>query len=278
MDTVVLNGEWIALVAALLAGGFITGILAGLFGVGGGGILVPILYELFGFLGVPTEHRMHLSVGTSLAIIIPTSLRSFRSHYTRGAVDMQVLKDLGPAVAAGVIAGIVIAAVSSGEVLKIVFIASSLFMAAKLFVGGDRWNLGQSLPGNPLNVLVGFGTGIISTLIGIGGGVYISSYMTLFGRAIHQAVATSAGFGPIIALPAAVGYMWAGWGAVGLPPGSLGYVSLLGLAIVAPASVLAAPIGVRIAHGISKRKLEIAFGIFMLLIAVRFAVAILFGA
>lgn len=275
MDVTALNGELLAVIAALLAGGFLTGILAGLFGVGGGGILVPILYELFGVLDVPDAHRMHLSVGTSLAIIIPTSLRSFRSHYQRGAVDMQVVKDLGPPVVIGVIAGVLIAALSSGQVLKIVFIASALFMAVKLFVGGGRWTLGQTLPGNPVNFLAGLGTGVISTLIGIGGGVYISSYMTLFGRAIHQAVATSSGFGPIIAVPAVIGYIWAGWGSDGLPPGSVGYVSLLGLAIVAPASVLAAPIGVSISHGISRRKLELAFGVFMTFLAMRFLYSLL---
>lgn len=266
-----LPGDEIAwLVATLLAGGFVTGILSGLFGVGGGGILVPILYGLFAAIGVDEASRMHLAVGTSLAIIVPTSFRSFRSQYKRGAVDMAILRNLGPPVAAGVVGGILIAAYVDGSFLKIVYVVMASLMALKLFAGGDRFQLGATMPGNPVNALVGASIGAISTLIGIGGGVFISSYMTMFGRFIHQAVATSSGFGPIIAIPAVLGYVWAGWGTPDLPPGSLGYVSFLGAAIVTPASVLAAPLGVRLSHGVSRRKLEIAFGIFLLSVAIRF--------
>jgi uncharacterized membrane protein YfcA len=261
---------WLA--AMLLAAGIVTGLLSGLFGVGGGGILVPVLYEFFRILGMAEEGRMHLAVGTSLAIIIPTSLRSFRSHYKRGAVDMRIMRSLGPAVAAGVLGGIGIAALAEGDFLKTVYVISGTLLAIKLFAGGDRWRLGEVMPGAFVNAIVGFCIGAVSTLIGIGGGVFISGYMTLYGRAIHQAVATSSGFGPIIAIPAAIGYAVAGWGETGLPPGSLGYVSLLGLAVIAPASVLTAPLGVRFAHGISRRKLEIGFACFMTLVAIRFAV------
>jgi len=250
---------WLA--AALLASGAIAGMLAGLFGIGGGGILVPILYELFRGAGIRETVCMQLAVGTSLAIIIPTAYRSFRAHYLRGAVDMHVVRTLGPAVAAGVVAGIAVAQFASGGAMKAMFAASSLAMAAKLLAGRDRWLLGTELPGNPIDALVGLAIGAISTLIGIGGGVYVSAYMTLYRRPIHQAVATSSAFGPIIAIPAVAGYIWAGRAAEGLPPGSLGYVSLLGAALVAPVSVLAAPIGVRIAHGISRRKLEVAFAL-----------------
>lgn len=277
MDLNLPGSELAWLAATLLAGGFVTGILSGLFGVGGGGILVPILYGLFTAIGVDGESRMHLAVGTSLAIIVPTSFRSFRSQYKRGVVDMQILRSLGPPVAAGVVLGIVIAAFVEGSFLKIVYVVTASLMAIKLFAGGSRLQLGATMPANPVNAAVGVTIGAISTLIGIGGGVFISSYMTMFGRFIHQAVATSSGFGPIIAIPATLGYIWAGWGTPDLPPGSLGYVSFLGAAIVTPASVLAAPLGVRIGHGISRRKLEIAFGVFLLSVAVRFLVDLLQG-
>lgn len=267
-------GELAWLLAALVTGGFITGILAGLLGIGGGGILVPILYELFGVIGVAEAHRMHLAVGTSLAIIIPTSFRSVQAHYKRGAVDMEVVRTLGPYVAIGVLFGILIAGFAAGSVLKMVYVASCVLMSFKLFAGGDRWHLGTVLPGNPLRAAAGTGTGIISTLIGIGGGVYVTAFMTLYGRAILQSVATASAFGPIISIPAALGYVWAGWNVTGLPPGSLGYVSLLGAAIVIPSSVLAAPLGVRIAHGISRRTLEIAFATFLALVALRFATSL----
>ncbi len=269
--------ELAVLAAALLAAGLVTGVLSGLLGVGGGGILVPILYELFRVLGVDESVRMHLSVGTSLAIIIPTSFRSVLAHAKRGAVDMAVIRQIGPWVALGVVIGILIAASVPGVALKAVFVVSSVLLAYKLFSGASRWQLGTALPRQPVPSLVGLFTGLVSTLIGIGGGVYISGYMTMYGRVIHQAVATAAGFGPIIAIPAAIGYMIAGWGQTALlPPFSLGYVSLLGALIVAPAGVLAAPWGVRLAHGFPRRTLEIAFACFLSLVALRFTLSIIY--
>lgn len=263
------------LAAVLLAGGLVTGVLSGLLGVGGGGILVPILYELFVIIDVEESLRMHLAVGTSLAIIIPTSLRAVQAHAKRGAVDFSIMRQIGPWVAVGVIAGVFVAAIAPGVALKAVFVASSALIALKLLAGGDRWILGSSLPEQPIPAFVGLFTGLISTLIGIGGGVYISGYMTMFGRTIHQAVGTASGFGPIIAIPAAIGYMIAGFGHMDdLPPFSLGYVSLLGAAIVAPASVLAAPLGVRLAHRFSRRTLKLALAAFLTLVAIRFAISI----
>ncbi|MCJ7787409.1 MAG: sulfite exporter TauE/SafE family protein [Methyloceanibacter sp.] len=264
---------WLAL--ALLAGGIVAGLLAGLFGIGGGVVLVPILFELFRLLGVPDDIRMHLSVGTSLAVIAPTAIRSFAEHRRRGAVDMAVLRHMGPAVGIGVIAGVVIASIVDGSVLKFVYVLSTLLIAAKLLAGSERGLLGTDQPALIWQRLYGFVTGLGSTLIGIGGGIYISAFMTFFGRPIHQAVATASGFGPIIAIPATIGFMWAGWGAAGLPPGSVGYVSLLAAALIIPASVLAAPFGVRLAHRLSHRKLELAFAAFLILVAVRFLVNLL---
>ncbi len=276
MDLSLIAGPEIAwLVLALLAGGIVAGLLAGLFGIGGGAVLVPILFELFRLLGVPDDIRMHLSVGTSLAVIAPTAIRSFAEHRRRGAVDMAVLRHMGPAVGIGVIAGVVIASIVDGSVLKFVYVLSALLIAAKLLAGSERGLLGTDLPALIWQRLYGFVTGLGSTLIGIGGGIYISAFMTFFGRPIHQAVATASGFGPIIAIPATIGFMWAGWGAAGLPPGSVGYVSLLAAALIIPASVLAAPFGVRLAHHLSRRELELAFAAFLILVAVRFLVNLL---
>lgn len=276
MDLSQIAGPEIAwLVLALLAGGIVAGLLAGLFGIGGGAVLVPILFELFSLLGVPDDIRMHLSVGTSLAVIAPTAIRSFAEHRRRGAVDMAVMRYMGPAVGIGVIAGVVIASLVDGSVLKFVYVLSALLIAAKLLAGSERGLLGTDLPALIWQRLYGFVTGLGSTLIGIGGGIYISAFMTFFGRPIHQAVATASGFGPIIAIPATIGFMWTGWGTAGLPPGSVGYVSLLGAALIIPASVLAAPFGVRLAHRLSHRKLELAFAAFLILVAVRFLVNLL---
>lgn len=262
------------LVLALTTAGFVTGILSGLLGIGGGGILVPVLYEAFAMLGVPLEHRMHLAVGTSLAIIIPTSLRAFSDQRANGAVDMDIVRTMGPAVVIGVMAGIFIAANATASVLKIVFIVSAVVMSIRLVIGAERMRFGSAMPGVMWQRAWGIVVGLVSTLIGIGGGVYVSGFMALYGRPIHQALATASGFGPMIALPGAIGYVWAGSAHQDLPFGSIGYVNLLAALLIIPTSVYAAPIGVRMAHRLSKRALELAFAAFLTSMAARFLVTL----
>lgn len=269
MDQVTVGGLAI-LVLALTAAGFLTGILSGLLGIGGGAILVPVLYEAFALLGVSQAYRMHTAVGTSLAIIIPTSLRAFHDQRAKGAVDMNVLRAMGPAVVVGVVAGIFIAANATATVLKTVFIVSAVVMSIRLMIGADRMRFGDELPGLAWQRAWGLVVGLVSTLIGVGGGVYVSGFMALYGRPIHQALATASGFGPLIALPGAIGYAWAGLALSDMPFGSIGYVNLLAALLITPMSVLAAPIGVRIAHGLSKRALELAFAAFLITMAIRF--------
>jgi uncharacterized membrane protein YfcA len=267
-------GELALLLCALLAAGFLTGLLAGLLGIGGGGILVPVLYELFGALGVDETIRMHLSVGTSLAVIIPTSLRSFAAHRARGAVDMEIVKSMALPVIAGVCLGAALARYSNDAVLKAVWAVAAVLMGIRLYFGRRGWQLGEEIPGNPFRMLYGGFVGLVSTLMSIGGGVFVTTMMTLYGRPIQNAVATSSGFGPLIAIPGALGFIWAGWQVAGRPPGSLGYVSLLGALLIIPTSVLAAPLGVRIAHGISRRKLELAFATFLMVVSLRFLLSL----
>jgi uncharacterized membrane protein YfcA len=270
MDLGVSAGELAALTGALLAAGFATGLLAGLLGIGGGGILVPVLYEVFGSLGVAEALRMHLAVGTSLAVIVPTSLRSFAGHRARGAVDMDLVRSMALPVVAGVALGAVLARYSNEAVLKSIWIAAASLVSLKLFLGRQDWQLGDAIPGQPFRTIYGGFVGLLSTLMSIGGGVFITALMTFYGHPMQRAVGTSSAFGPIIAIPGALGFIWAGWRVAGLPPGSLGYVSLLGALLIIPTSVLAAPLGVRIAHGISRRKLELAFATFLAVVALRF--------
>jgi uncharacterized membrane protein YfcA len=136
--------------------------------------------------------------------------------------------------------------------------------------GRESWRLGDDLPGNPLRAVIGVVIGFLSTLMGVGGGIMVNTVMTLYGRKMIQAVGTSSAIGLVISIPAVIGYVWAGWGVAGLPPLSIGYVNLLGMAILVPVSVLAAPYGVRIAHALSQRTLEMAFGTFLGLVAIRF--------
>ncbi len=274
MNLAVPAGELVVLAVALLAAGFATGLLAGLLGIGGGGILVPLLYELFGALGTDDAIRMHLAVGTSLAVIVPTSLRSFAAHRARGAVDLGLVKSMALPVILGVALGAVLARHADAAALQLVWVAAATLIALKLFFGRD-WRLGEAVPGNPFRAFYGAFVGLVSTLMSIGGGVFITALMTFYGQPIQRAVATSSGFGPLISIPGALGFVWAGWAAPGLPPGSLGYVSLLGALLIIPTSVLAAPVGVRLAHGISRRSLELAFAVFLTLVAIRFLLSLI---
>lgn len=275
MDLSLANGDLAWLFAALVAGGLVTGFLAGLLGIGGGGILVPVLYEVFTFLAVPDEVRMHLVLGTSFAVIVPTAVSSFRSHLKKGAVDTTVLRRLAPFVVAGVLAGVALVSVVSGTALKWVWIVCALFIALKMALGREDWRFADGVPDNLAVRLAAFAIGLVSTLMSIGGGMFMVTLLTLCGFTILRAVATSSGFGPLIAIPGLLGYVWAGWGVPDMPPLTLGYVSMLAALTVIPASVLAAPIGVRVAHGISRRKLEIFFAIFLATVALRLLVSLL---
>ncbi len=268
--------ELLVLAATLLGAGVLTGLLAGIFGVGGGTVIVPVLYEVFRVMGVPEVARMQLCVGTSLAIIVPTSIRSFRSHLAKGAVDPDVLKIWVAPVVAGVVVGIIVAAQAPAWLFKAVFVVVASVLAAKLLFGRESWVLGDMPPGKA--VMRGYGVliGLASALIGIGGGAISNLFLSLYRRPIHQAVATSSGLGVIISIPAMIGYVIGGWNKTSLlPPFSLGYVSLLGAALIIPTSMLAAPWGVRAAHALSQRKLEVAFGLYLSFVAVRFFLSLL---
>ncbi len=275
--------ELAGVLVALLVAGAITGMLAGVFGVGGGAVAVPVLYEFFRFLDVPEEVRMPLCVGTSLAIIIPTSIRSFNAHRAKGAVDMSILRVWAIPVVVGVIAGSFIARYAPAEVFKAVFVVVAGISAARLLFGKDSWRLGLDMPGRIVMIVYGWIIGVLSALMGIGGGQLSSLFMTFYNRPIHQAVATSSGLGILISIPGAIGYVYAGWPNVAnypdiamlQPPLSLGYVSLLGAALLIPTSTLVAPIGARLAHKMSKRRLEVLFGLFLIFVCVRFAFSLL---
>lgn len=268
-------GPLAILVPILLAAGFVTGFLAGLLGVGGGAVVVITLYEAFRIAGVDESVRMHLTTGTSLAILAPTTLRSFLVHRGRGAADMDLVRRMAPWVLAGVLGGILVARWASGDVFKIVWAVMGTFLAVRMLAGRDEWRLGTDIPRSRGVEVYAIFVGTLSTLMSIGGGAFITILMTLYGRPVHQAVGTSSAFGPIIAIPGVIGFAWAGWGAAGLPPFSLGYVSLVGAALAIPTGLLAAPIGARLAHRFTKRQLELAFGVFMSIVAIRFVAGLL---
>jgi len=270
-------GELVWLLLAILAGGLVTGILAGLFGIGGGGVIVPVLYEVFRALDVPEDVRMQLCVGTSLAIIAPTTFRSYWAHRSRGAVLTDVVKAWAIPAVLGVGIGAAIAGFAPGWVLKLTFALIASIIALRLLIGKADWRLADDLPKGPLNLLFGFCVGLCSSLMGVSGGSVSNMFLTLYNKPIHQAVATSAGLGIPITVAGAIGFMLAGLPhQAAMPPLSIGFVSLIGFAIMAPVSSYMATYGARLAHALPRRKLEIAFGVFLLAISIRFVLGLIF--
>jgi uncharacterized protein len=269
------GGEFLILAIALIVAGSVTGLLAGLFGVGGGAIIVPILYQTFIVVGVVDALRMPLTVGTSLAVTIPTAVTSYLAHRKKGAVDQVALRLLALPTVLGVALGSALATIAPAALFKIVFAAVSAAIGLSLLAGSQVTRLREDLPGPPAMRIIGFVIGILSALMGISGGMLSNMMMLAFGRSIHQAVATSAGLGVFISIPGAIGYALAGWPQMSaLPPLSIGYVSLPGAILLSIVGVWTAPLGARLAHAVARRRLELAFAFYLLTMAARFVVAL----
>ena len=263
---------WLA--AALIGAGAFIGVLAGMFGVGGGAISVPVFFEVFRLSGIADGVAMPMAVGTSLAIIVPTSILSARTHAKRGTVDFALLRTWAVPVLVGVLAGSAIARYAQPVLFQAVFVCVASINAVKSLIGGT-WQLRETLPGRAATAAFGGVLGLLSALMGIGGGAISNLFLTLHGRSIHQAVSTSAGVGVLIAIPGALGYMAAGMGKPGLPPDAIGYVSFLTLAITLPTTLLTTRLGVRVAHALPRATLSRLFGIFLLGVSARFVYAML---
>jgi uncharacterized protein len=266
------------LLLALLVGGVISGILAGVFGVSGGSVIVPVLYEGFRALGVPEDVRMQLCLGTSIAIVVPTTIRSYLTHRTKGVAVPGVIRQWALPSVIGVACSSVVAAFAPAIVMTLAFVVVASFIAIKLLFAGDRWNIGTELPGPIPMALYGFAIGFCGTLMGVSGGAISTIILTLYGKSIHSAVATSSGVAVPVAIAGAIGFMLAGLPhEAQLPPLSLGFVSLIGLAVVAPVASFFAPYGANLAHRLPRRALEIAFGCFLLAVSLRFLVGLVYG-
>lgn len=255
---------------ALLSGaGIVAGLTAGLFGVGGGFVVVPALLAVFPFLTDQTDHLMLVAVGTSLATIVVSSARSMFAHARHGAVDFQVLKDWSIWLLVGVAGGLLVASWVDGNELIMVFAVGVLlysvyFLFPDLF---QRFKGRLSMPEGRGRALLASVLGGFSALLGIGGGTVTVLTMVLCNRPVHQAVATASGVGVVIAIPGAIGFMLLGLGAENLPRGSIGYINIPALLAVALFSLVTAPIGARLAHSLDERQLKRAFGIYLILVA-----------
>jgi len=264
--------ELLGLLIAMLLTGAVGGVLAGLLGIGGGIVIVPVLEVALSLVGVEPSVRMHIAVATSLATIIPTSIASARAHHRRDSIDFGIIRYWTPWIAAGAIAGVVIAANVGAEFLAAVFAVVALAVAIKMSLPLDDTSLASDIPRGVFGPVIPLLVGGISTLMGIGGGTLSVTAMTLSGKPIHLAVGTAALFGLVIALPATLGYALSGWGDPLLPAASLGYVNLVGFAAIAPTTVLFAPLGAKIAHALSRRHLSALFGLFLFVVAIRMGV------
>jgi uncharacterized membrane protein YfcA len=267
--------EIVWLAAAIGVGGVASGVFAGLFGVGGGAVIVPVLFEVFRIFEVPEAVRMQLCVGTSLAIIMPTSISSYRAHMAKGFVIPGIVRAWVVPVVAGVGAGALIAAYAPAAVFKMAFVLIAVLIAAKM-LSNRSWVVASTLPGPGVMRSSGFVIGLSSSLMGVGGGSLSTIVLTLYGQPLHNAIATSAGIGVPITVAGAIGYMLAGLPhQAQLPPLSVGFVSIIGVLLMAPIASLVAPYGARLTHSLPKRQLEIAFAVFLLAIAARFLVSLL---
>ena len=261
--------QWLTLGLAMLATGTVAGVLAGLFGIGGGIVIVPVLETALGFIGVDPAIRMHVAVGTSLATIIPTSISSARAHHQRNSVDVEIVKRWAIYVLVGALLGAWIASQVHSDVLAIVFASLAFLVAVKMLFFPESRNLTEEVPRSPLTSIIPVSIGCFSSMMGIGGGTFSVMTLTLFNEPIHRAVGTAALFGLVISLPGTLGFLVAGWDDPRIPAGSVGYVSLIGFACIAPATVLAAPLGAKIAHGISAKRLNMLFGAFLVVASLR---------
>jgi uncharacterized membrane protein YfcA len=261
--------QWLILGVAMLATGTVAGVLAGLFGIGGGIVIVPVLETTLGFIGVDPAIRMHVAVGTSLATIIPTSISSARAHHMRRSVDVEIVGRWAVFVLLGALLGAWIASKVHSDVLATVFATLALLVALKMLFMPESRNLTEEVPRGPLVPAIPTAIGCFSSMMGIGGGTFSVMTLTLFNEPIHRAVGTAALFGLVISLPGMLGFVAAGWGDPRIPAGSLGYVNLIGFACIAPATVLAAPLGAKIAHAFSARRLNMLFGAFLIIASIR---------
>lgn len=259
--------EYLWLLVLMLGIGGLAGVIAGMLGVGGGIVLVPAFFYAFEALGYGGPKLMQICVASSLATIAITSVRSVLSHHKKGAVDWAILRGWGPGIAVGALVGVIAAAGLKSNTLMLIFGVLGLIVGLYMAFGRSHWRLGADMPGLLGRTLASPVLGFLSVLMGIGGGSFGVPMMTLYGRPIHRAVATAAGFGVLIAVPSVIGFMLSGWDVTGKPPLTIGYVNLIAFGVIVSMTLITTPIGVRMAHAMNPRPLKLAFAVFIAVMA-----------
>lgn len=264
----------VLLLLPLLLAGAAAGILAGLLGVGGGIVIVPLLYHSYSAQGVPEAIVMQLAVGTSLATIVCTALVSARSHQRRKTIDWVLLRRWLPYILAGVVLGVAMVGAMTGTWLKTWFGGVLMLVALHmLLTAGRGLVLREGLPGKGVQSLLAATVGTLSSMLGIGGGTLVVPLLGLYAYPIHNAVATASVLGFAISVPATLGYVISGWGHGGLPAGSTGFVNWIAFATLTPLTMVFAPLGARLAYRLNTHNLRRVFAVFLLLVAVKMMVA-----
>ncbi len=261
-DTILL----IQMALMLMAIGAFAGVLAGLLGVGGGIVLVPAFFYAFQTLGYNGPQLMQMCLATSLATIIVTSIRSVHSHNKKGAVDWAILRSWAPGIVIGAVLGMLLVAQLRTNTLQIIFGSLALIVGLYMGFGRAHWRIGQAMPTGVTRAILSPGVGFLSVLMGIGGGSFGVPLMSLYNTPIHRAVATAAGFGVLIAVPAVIGFLFVDM-TQGKPPFTIGAVNLVAFFIVIAMTLITAPLGVKLAHAMDPKPLKRVFAVFLVLVA-----------
>ncbi|KKB80066.1 membrane protein [Devosia soli] len=275
--------DWVAVISywpfalGMLATGVVSGVAAGLLGIGGGAVIVPALSNALLLMGFDAEVVQHVAVGTSLAIIIPTGIMSARSHQRRGALDTNALGLWTPFIVAGTFIGGLMAGWYSGDVLRIVFAVMAFVIAANIVFSFQAKLMGHLRGSKLTHRIAAFIVGYISSLMGVGGGSLTVPTLVAFGETMHKAVGTSAAIGVAIAISGSLGFLISGWGVGDLPPFSLGYVNLVALVLVGFTAALCAPIGAALAHRLDQKTLKYVFATFLVAVGLNMLWKVLFG-
>ncbi len=259
------TGLLLQMLALLVVIGGVAGVLAGMLGVGGGIVLVPAFFYTFQTLGYDGPQLMQVCLATSLATIVVTSMRSVLSHNKKGAVDWDILRTWAPGIAIGAVVGMFVAASLRSVTLQALFGVLGIVIGLYMGFGRADWRLGQAMPRGVKRAVLSPSVGFLSVLMGIGGGSFGVPLMSLFNTPIHRAVATAAGFGVIIAVPAVIGFVF--MSIEGAPPFTLGAVNLVAFTIVICMTLITAPVGVKLAHAMDPKPLKRVFAVFLTLVA-----------
>lgn len=267
-------GVYGPMIMGLGLAGALAGFGAGLFGIGGGAIMVPALYYMFIFLGYDPSTVTHMAVATSTAVIIVNAIRSVRSHHKLGNVDWDLLwpKNIFHSFAFWIGVGaflgsFLIAPRLTGRHLTALFAILAMLISLQFIFGRPHWRLRDDIPNGAARPIVGGTVGSLSALIGIGGGSFTVPLMSMCGMTIHRAIGTASGFGLAIALPGTMGYIISGWSKPLRAPLSLGYVNLPAFVFMTLAAFLFIPIGAKFANRLPQERLKRVFGICLLLVA-----------